>query len=439
MASGVPLVTTRVGQATEIVEPGQNGMLVDVDDVEALAGAAARVHGDSGLAAALRTPARATAEAYANERLDDAWAALFAGFGRLRLAWPASARRHARAAVRWVRLLGPGGRGLGSASSTATTACPGRASRRRRHGEVPEAGDAVPELAARLQRPLPRLEWPAARPRVRCSGLARRRGAPVVVNQDGVGYPGWAGARTDEVNRPLRRALQGATTSSTRASSARRSADEFLGEAPGAWEVLHNAVDIERFTPADARPEGGPVLLLGGDQTQSYRLELGLRTFAAVRSEHPTRAFSSPAASSADPAPLLDELGVRDRVELLGRYAQRDAPALYGRAHLLLHTKVNDPCPNVVLEAMACGLPVVYPASGGTRRARRRRGGSRRAASGRLGARRAARCRRRWPTRSVACARRARRSPRRRVSARSSGSARPVARPPRRAVRALLV
>ncbi|HWH06801.1 MAG TPA: hypothetical protein VNT23_10265, partial [Gaiellaceae bacterium] len=32
----------------------------------------------------------------------------------------------------------------------------------------------------------------------------------------------------------------------------------------------------------------------------------------------------------------------------------------------LLHTKVNDPCPNVVLEALASGLPVVHPASGGT-------------------------------------------------------------------------
>jgi glycosyltransferase involved in cell wall biosynthesis len=35
------------------------------------------------------------------------------------------------------------------------------------------------------------------------------------------------------------------------------------------------------------------------------------------------------------------------------------------RADLLLHTKYNDPCPTVVLEALASGLPVVYSASGG--------------------------------------------------------------------------
>ncbi len=35
------------------------------------------------------------------------------------------------------------------------------------------------------------------------------------------------------------------------------------------------------------------------------------------------------------------------------------------RADVLLHTKYNDPCPTVVLEALASGLPVVHSASGG--------------------------------------------------------------------------
>jgi glycosyltransferase involved in cell wall biosynthesis len=36
MAVGVPLVTTRVGQAAELVRHGENGWMVDVDDVEGL-------------------------------------------------------------------------------------------------------------------------------------------------------------------------------------------------------------------------------------------------------------------------------------------------------------------------------------------------------------------------------------------------------------------
>ena len=83
MASGAPLVTTRVGQATELVESGRNGLLADVEDVEAIAAAAAQIHGDSQLAGALRAAGRATAESYAHEKLDAKWAELFAGFGRL--------------------------------------------------------------------------------------------------------------------------------------------------------------------------------------------------------------------------------------------------------------------------------------------------------------------------------------------------------------------
>jgi glycosyltransferase involved in cell wall biosynthesis len=59
------------------------------------------------------------------------------------------------------------------------------------------------------------------------------------------------------------------------------------------------------------------------------------------------------------------ELGIANRIEFVGPYTQADAPSLYRRADLLLHSKYNDPCPAVVLEGMASGLPVVYSASGG--------------------------------------------------------------------------
>lgn len=195
---------------------------------------------------------------------------------------------------------------------------------------------------------------------------ARRRGAAIVVNQDGVAYPGWAGAETSALNEPLRRAVLAADHVLYQSEFSKRSADEFLGEPRGEWEILHNAVDTSLFTPAATPPSDGPVLLLGGDQTQEYRLELALRTLAVVREAHRDATLLVTGRLVSPVEPLLDELGLRGDVHLLGEYAQRDAPGIFRRAHLLLHTKVQDPCPTLVVEAMASGLPVVYPASGGT-------------------------------------------------------------------------
>jgi glycosyltransferase involved in cell wall biosynthesis len=196
--------------------------------------------------------------------------------------------------------------------------------------------------------------------------LTHRRRLPIVLNQNGVGYPAWAGDRTDEVNRPLRRAFAAADHVLFQSDFCRRAADAFLGEPSGSWEVLPNAVDVERFTPPAASPPDGPVLLLGGDQTQAYRVELALRTLALVRREQPGARLVVTGRLVGSPDELFDELGLRGCVELVGRYSQRDAPALIGRAHLLLHTQMNDSCPSLVLEAMACGVPVVHAASGGT-------------------------------------------------------------------------
>jgi glycosyltransferase involved in cell wall biosynthesis len=80
MASGVPVVSTRVGQAAELIADGENGLLADVDDIEALAAALQRVHDDAHLRDSLRAAGRTTAEAHAEERLDPLWEQLLEGF-----------------------------------------------------------------------------------------------------------------------------------------------------------------------------------------------------------------------------------------------------------------------------------------------------------------------------------------------------------------------
>ena len=243
------------------------------------------------------------------------------------------------------------------------------------HDVVPLAGEAVAGGSAKFQRLAQRFPNRPADFTLLYLGstwfprdlrplllLAGRRGTPIVLNQNGVAYPGWAGDATEKLNRRNRRALEAADHVLYQSEFSKRSADAFVAEPRGSWEILYNAVDVDHFTPAETPPGDDPVLLLGGDQTQAYRLELALRTLAHL----PGMRLVVSGRLVSDPGPLLGELGLKERVVFVGRYTQREAPAVFRRAHLLLHTKVRDPCPSLVIEAMACGLPVVYPKSGGT-------------------------------------------------------------------------
>ena len=80
LATGVPLVATRVGQTPDVVADGRTALLATVEDDAALAAAVERVRGDSALADALRRAGRDRAEAFALERLDPLWARLLDGF-----------------------------------------------------------------------------------------------------------------------------------------------------------------------------------------------------------------------------------------------------------------------------------------------------------------------------------------------------------------------
>ena len=143
----------------------------------------------------------------------------------------------------------------------------------------------------------------------------------VVVNQDGVAYPGWAGEDDRRTEPPATAcALHAADHVLFQSRFSKESSDLFLGEPEAEWEILYNAVDVDRFTPAANVPPGGPALLLAGDQTQAYRLELAVRTFApCVRGVSPRPACSSPAGSSRRWNRCSTELGMRERVELSRR------------------------------------------------------------------------------------------------------------------------
>ena len=81
MAVGVPLVTTRVGQAMDLVRHGENGWLVEVEDLDGLVEWTAQVAVAPAAELELVLAAgRATAEANSYDALRPRWRELFRGF-----------------------------------------------------------------------------------------------------------------------------------------------------------------------------------------------------------------------------------------------------------------------------------------------------------------------------------------------------------------------
>ena len=106
--------------------------------------------------------------------------------------------------------------------------------------------------------------------------FARGKGARIVWNQNGVAYPSWYGRGWEQVNEPMARLHADADYVFYQSQFCKLSADRFLGERRGPWEILYNSVDTKLFTPAASNPDPDHlVLLLGGTQYQYYHCRRG--------------------------------------------------------------------------------------------------------------------------------------------------------------------
>ena len=199
------------------------------------------------------------------------------------------------------------------------------------------------------------------------------RGIPMLSNQNGVFYPAWYAGDCEAENRRMAEQYHLVDHVFHQSEFCRRCAERFLGSRDGASEILYNAVDTARFTPAEKeRTAEGPFTFLSAGKVQAhqaYRLETAVEGLAAARRDGLDGRLRI--AGAMDPTVTAkararaETLNMAAHLEILGAYAQEAAPGLFAGADAFITTTHNDACPSSVIEAMACGLPVVYAASGG--------------------------------------------------------------------------
>jgi glycosyltransferase involved in cell wall biosynthesis len=207
---------------------------------------------------------------------------------------------------------------------------------------------------------------------VAVSWLARRLGVPYVVKVHGSDLN--TQAEQPRRRRQIARALRGAhgVIAVSRALAEKAVA---LGADRARVHTIYNGVDADRFHPG-ARDEArrrlkldaeGPIVLYVGNLKLSKGCRDLLDAFPAVLARHAgARLFY--VGDGPDRHALVqraESLGLTDKMRLVGSVPHDALPDWFRAANLLCLPSHNEGVPNVVLEAMACGTPVVATRVGG--------------------------------------------------------------------------
>ncbi|NBR70595.1 MAG: glycosyltransferase [Proteobacteria bacterium] len=122
--------------------------------------------------------------------------------------------------------------------------------------------------------------------------------------------------------------------------------------------VIHNGVNQEIFHPRRrvAWHPGKPLVVVSSAmtlrRTKRFDLIAAVSLLPGVESHH---------------AGIWPEDVPRGRVRLLGRLTHGEIASFFReKAHVFMHPAEKDICPNAVVEAMSCGLPVFFSQLGGT-------------------------------------------------------------------------
>jgi phosphatidylinositol alpha-mannosyltransferase len=126
------------------------------------------------------------------------------------------------------------------------------------------------------------------------------------------------------------------------------------------WEIIPNGVDTSLFQPGDHPGEGGagPRLLFLGRLDPRNGLETVLKAMPAVLKHHPDATLT--VAGDGPLRGIYERLArpVADRVRFLGR-VNGNRPEVYGSADLYLCPTTKASFGITLLEAMACGTPLL--------------------------------------------------------------------------------
>ena len=133
--------------------------------------------------------------------------------------------------------------------------------------------------------------------------------------------------------------------------------------------VIYNGVDLRTFKPNSLKklkPEPLRLLVVEGSFKGGHARDLQNAVGLANTLAEETNQVVELLVAGNVPDELREEVRTHNQVTVkwLGLVPHNDIPALDRSAHLIFPAEINAACPNSLIEALACGLPVISYATG---------------------------------------------------------------------------
>ncbi len=203
--------------------------------------------------------------------------------------------------------------------------------------------------------------------------ILKKRKIPIVHNQNGVFYPAWYKGNYKKQNYIMAKQYLSADYVFFQSKFCKEIAEKFLGKCKTHNKILYNAVDTKKFFPIDKiKKQDEFTFLITGKFSSIHYYHLKNTILSILSIGYKNIIFKLIIAGSVSAElntriqNLINERNlVRENLIFFGKYTQNKANIIYNKADAFIYLSHNSPCPNSVIEALSCGLPVLYSNSGG--------------------------------------------------------------------------